>query len=56
VRELLEGLEVDAARMRHNVRPETTSESGREIEPEDYVGVADGFVDRALEAFREDLG
>jgi 3-carboxy-cis,cis-muconate cycloisomerase len=56
VRELLDGLEVDAARMRHNVRPETTSESGREIEPEDYLGAAAVFVDRALEAFREDLG
>jgi 3-carboxy-cis,cis-muconate cycloisomerase len=55
VRELLEGLEVDADRMRRNVRPETTSESGREIEPEDYVGVAAEFVDRAIDAFREDL-
>lgn len=55
-RELVEGLQVDAARMRANVRPETTSEAGSDIAPEDYLGVADAFVDRALGWFREDVG
>ena len=55
VRELLEGVEVDAARMRANVRAETTSEAGRDVAPEDYVGVAAAFVDRALARFGEDL-
>jgi 3-carboxy-cis,cis-muconate cycloisomerase len=55
-RELVEGLEVDTARMRVNVRPETTSEAGSEIAPEDYLGVADAFVDRALGWFGEDVG
>jgi hypothetical protein len=42
--------------MRANVRPETTSEAGSDIAPEDYLGVAGAFVDRALGWFREDLG
>jgi 3-carboxy-cis,cis-muconate cycloisomerase len=54
-RALLEGLEVDAERMRANVRPETTSEAGRKVAPEEYLGVADAFVDRALGWFREDI-
>jgi 3-carboxy-cis,cis-muconate cycloisomerase len=55
-RALVEGLGVDAGRMRANVRAETTSEAGREVEPEDYLGVAGAFVDRALAWFREDVG
>ena len=54
-RSLVEGLEVDAERMRANVRPETTSEARRELEPEEYLGAAGAFVDRALSWFREDL-
>jgi 3-carboxy-cis,cis-muconate cycloisomerase len=56
LRRTLDGLEVDAERMRANLRPETTSEAGREVEPEDYLGSADAFVDRALARFREQLG
>jgi 3-carboxy-cis,cis-muconate cycloisomerase len=55
-RELLGGLEVDTARMRANVRPETTSEAGKGVAPDDYLGVASAFVDRALGRFREEIG
>jgi 3-carboxy-cis,cis-muconate cycloisomerase len=55
-RALLAGLEIDAERMRANVRPEATSEAPRDVGPEEYVGVAGAFVDRALGRFREDLG
>jgi hypothetical protein len=41
--------------MRANVRAETTSEAGAEVAPEDHLGVAEAFVDRALTWFREDL-
>jgi 3-carboxy-cis,cis-muconate cycloisomerase len=55
--ETLDGLEVDAERMRANVRPETLSEAERFApcarEPEDYLGSADAFVDRALGFHRE---
>jgi 3-carboxy-cis,cis-muconate cycloisomerase len=54
VRETLEGLEVDAGRMRANLRPEVVSEARREIAPEAYLGSAEAFVDRALEAYRAD--
>ncbi|HSL63902.1 MAG TPA: lyase family protein [Gaiellaceae bacterium] len=53
LRETLEGLEVDAERMRANIRPETTSEAGRETVAEDYLGSADALVDRVLARFRE---
>jgi 3-carboxy-cis,cis-muconate cycloisomerase len=56
VRTLVEALEVDPGRMRGNLRPETTSEAGREVGPEGYLGVADAFVERALARFREDVG
>jgi 3-carboxy-cis,cis-muconate cycloisomerase len=56
VREPLDRLEVDAVRMRTNLRPETTSEAGSDIAPEDYLGVGAAFVERALGWFREDLG
>jgi hypothetical protein len=55
MRETLEGLEVDAERMRANVREETLSEAerfGGADRPEDYLGSAGEFVDRALEAYR----
>ena len=55
-RGLLEGIEVDADRMRANVRPETTSEAGRDVAPEEYLGAADALVDRALARFRQELG
>jgi 3-carboxy-cis,cis-muconate cycloisomerase len=56
VRRALEGLDVDSARMRENLRPETVSEAGREVAPEDYLGAASTFVDRALTRFRADRG
>jgi 3-carboxy-cis,cis-muconate cycloisomerase len=56
MRETLEGLEVDAERMRANVRDETLSEAGRlgidAAGPGDYLGAADAFVDRALDFYR----
>ena len=55
LRRTLELLEVDAGRMRANLRAETTSEAGRAVEPEDYLGSADAFVERALARFREEL-
>jgi 3-carboxy-cis,cis-muconate cycloisomerase len=48
VRGALEGLEVDAERMRANLRAEATSEGGADVAPEDYLGSASAFVDRAL--------
>jgi len=56
MRETLAGLEVDADRMRANLRPETLSEAerfGGAAGPEDYLGSADVFVDRALALWRE---
>jgi 3-carboxy-cis,cis-muconate cycloisomerase len=55
-RALVEDFEVDADRLRANVRPETTSEARRAVAPEDYLGAADALVDRALAWFRKDLG
>lgn len=52
VRRSLTGLEVDAARMRANIAPETLAEAARfdidATKPEDYLGSVDAFVDRAL--------
>jgi 3-carboxy-cis,cis-muconate cycloisomerase len=49
----LDGLEVDVERMRLNIRAETLSEAGGyATRPEDYLGAADAFVDRALETYR----
>jgi 3-carboxy-cis,cis-muconate cycloisomerase len=60
MRETLEGLEVDAERMRANISDDTLSEARRlEIDaesPEDYLGAAGAFVDRALELFRSAYG
>jgi 3-carboxy-cis,cis-muconate cycloisomerase len=59
MRETLEGLEVDAARMRENIRPGVMSEAQRfapgATEPQDYLGAAGALVDRALAAYRESL-
>jgi hypothetical protein len=60
MRQTLEGLEVDAERMRANVSDETLSEARRigiEAEaPEDYLGAAGAFVDRAVEVYRQAFG
>jgi len=56
MRETLEGLEVDVERMRANVRDETMSEADRlglDVGPEDYLGSARAFVDRALAFYRD---
>ena len=56
LREALDGLEVDVERMRSNLRAETLSEAERFApaarEPEDYLGSANAFVDRALDFYR----
>jgi 3-carboxy-cis,cis-muconate cycloisomerase len=52
MRETLAGLEVDEDRMRANVAAETLSEAerfGGASAPEDYLGAADAFVQRALD-------
>jgi 3-carboxy-cis,cis-muconate cycloisomerase len=54
-REALEGIEVDAKRMRANLLPETMSEAGRKLPPEEYLGSAGALVDRALAWYREEL-
>jgi 3-carboxy-cis,cis-muconate cycloisomerase len=48
VRATLDGLEVDPERMRANLRAESTSEGGAGVAPEDYLGSASAFVERAL--------
>jgi 3-carboxy-cis,cis-muconate cycloisomerase len=56
LRETLEGLEVDAERMRANVSLETLSEAERFAPeargPEDYLGSAGALIDRALAFYR----
>ncbi|HEY5296025.1 MAG TPA: 3-carboxy-cis,cis-muconate cycloisomerase [Gaiellaceae bacterium] len=59
----LDGLEVDAGRMRANldthredVLSERTALLGEPGEPEGYLGSAGVFVDRVLERFRAELG
>jgi 3-carboxy-cis,cis-muconate cycloisomerase len=56
MREALEGLEVDPERMRANVDVDTLSEAERfgvdAGAPEDYLGSAGAFVDRALDYYR----
>jgi 3-carboxy-cis,cis-muconate cycloisomerase len=48
----LDGLDVNAERMRANITPETLSEAERvgidAARPEDYLGSANAFIDRAL--------
>lgn len=54
--ETLAGLEVDAERMRANVRAETLSEAARfggAERPEDYLGAANALIDRALALHRD---
>jgi 3-carboxy-cis,cis-muconate cycloisomerase len=56
IRRSLEGLQVDTRRMRKNITDETLSEARRygvEVSgPEDYLGAAGAFVDRALALYR----
>jgi 3-carboxy-cis,cis-muconate cycloisomerase len=56
VRRSLTGLEVDEERMRANIEPVTLAEAARfgfiVERPEDYLGSADAFVDRALALHR----
>ena len=62
VRETLDGLEVDAARMRANLdltggaimSEQRVFFGGEALEPESYLGAAGAFVDRALAAYRGD--
>jgi 3-carboxy-cis,cis-muconate cycloisomerase len=60
MRETLDGLEVDAERMRANITDETLSEARRlniDAEaPEDYLGASGRFVDRALAVYRKAYG
>jgi 3-carboxy-cis,cis-muconate cycloisomerase len=60
LREALEGLEVDAERMRANISDDTLSEARRlnidASAPEDYLGAAGAFVDRALDIYRKAYG
>jgi len=52
----LDGLEVDAQRMRANIASATLSEAERfglaAEQPEDYLGSTDAFIDRALALYR----
>jgi 3-carboxy-cis,cis-muconate cycloisomerase len=52
----LEGLEIDTERMRANITAETLSEAKRfgidANRPEDYLGSADAFTERALQFYR----
>jgi 3-carboxy-cis,cis-muconate cycloisomerase len=52
LRHALDGLEVDVERMRANIRDETLSEAQTATTPEDYLGSAVAFVDRALDFYR----
>jgi 3-carboxy-cis,cis-muconate cycloisomerase len=57
VRRSLDGLHVDAARMRANISDDVLSEARRlgigAAAPEDYLGSADVLIDRALALYRE---
>ena len=56
IRRSLDGLQVDAARMRANISDDTLSEARRlgidATTPDDYLGSAGVFVDRALALYR----
>jgi len=56
IRRSLDGLQVDVPRMRANITDETLSEARRlgveSSRPEDYLGAAGTFVDRALALYR----
>ena len=51
-RQMLDGLDVDADRMRRNIGRETLAEAQRfgidADAPDDYLGSVDAFIDRAL--------
>jgi 3-carboxy-cis,cis-muconate cycloisomerase len=57
VRRSLDGLQIDAPRMRGNLSPDTLSEAKRlgftAERPEDYLGSADALIDRARALHRE---
>jgi 3-carboxy-cis,cis-muconate cycloisomerase len=57
--ETLDGLQVDTQRMRANLRAETLSEAERFAPgvraPEEYLGSAEAFVERALAYYRREL-
>jgi 3-carboxy-cis,cis-muconate cycloisomerase len=57
LRRSLEGLEVDVERMRANIGGDTLSEAARlgisAAAPEEYLGSANEFVDRALALYRQ---
>ncbi len=56
IRRSLDGLQVDATRMRANISPDVLSEARRlgiDAEtPDDYLGSADALIDRALALYR----
>jgi 3-carboxy-cis,cis-muconate cycloisomerase len=56
IRRSLDGLQVDAARMRANISPDVLSEAHRlgiDAEtPDDYLGSGDALIDRALALYR----
>jgi 3-carboxy-cis,cis-muconate cycloisomerase len=56
VRRTVETAEVDPERMRANLRTETLAEAGREVRPEEYLGSASAFVNRALARHRAEVG
>jgi 3-carboxy-cis,cis-muconate cycloisomerase len=60
LRDALDGLEVDAERMRANISDDTLSEARRlnidAAAPDDYLGAAGAFVDRALDIYRKAYG
>jgi 3-carboxy-cis,cis-muconate cycloisomerase len=56
-RQAVEGLEPDPERMGANLRPEALSEAPDGVrEPDEYLGAADAFVERALDRYRRELG
>ena len=61
IRRVVEGLEIDASRMRANIDPavmseKTAFEGGEELDPASYLGAADAFVDRALDRWEKEGG
>jgi hypothetical protein len=57
---VVEGLEVDAERMRANIPADALAEAARfgidAQSPEQYLGAAETFVERALERFEAERG
>jgi 3-carboxy-cis,cis-muconate cycloisomerase len=58
IRSVVEGLEVDTGRMRANVPPDALAEAERfgldPHRPEEYLGAAETFVDRALDRYEHE--